>query len=437
MSQVLRGGTVVTNSDESGQYAGYQADILISDGKIAAVLPPGHSVDGAEDLDVTGLWLVPGFVQAHTHLIQTLFRGMADDLALLDWLRNRIWPLESAHDEESAYWSARLGLTEMLLGGTTAILDMASVRHTDAVFQAAKEAGIHAHIGKAMMDRENEAGLSESTDVSLQTSCDLRDRWHGKGRLRYAFAPRFVPSCTETLLTETVAAARSSGCLIHSHASENLSEVELVRSLTSMDNVTYLDSIGMTGPDVVLAHCIHLTTDELSLLAQTQTAIAHCPGSNFKLASGIAPIPALLDAGAICVIGSDGAPCNNRMDMFAEMRLAALMQKPVHGASALPAEALLNMATRQGANVLGTGGGDIIAGATADIIALDPVMPHSLGGGSPAGSLVYAQTPANVRHVWVEGDRVVENGDVCAWSWADTVQGCAASLSRVRLRVGL
>jgi len=437
MSKVLRGGTIVTGSNEAGQYAGHKADLLISDGKIAAVLPPGDPAVGAKDLDVSGMWLVPGFVQAHTHLIQTLFRGMADDLALLDWLRSRIWPLESAHDEESAYWSARLGLTEMLLGGTTAILDMASVRHTDAVFQAAQEAGIRAHIGKAMMDRENEAGLSETTDVSLQTSCDLRDQWHGKGHLRYAFAPRFVPSCTEALLTETVAAARSSDCLIHSHASENQMEVELVRSLTAMDNVAYLDSIGMTGPDVVLAHCIHLTADELRILTETRTAIAHCPGSNFKLASGIAPIPDLLAAGAVCVIGSDGAPCNNRMDMFAEMRLAALIQKPEHGASTLPAEAILNMATRQGASVLKTGGGDLIVGASADIIAIDPAMPHSLGGGSPAGSLVYAQTPSNVRHVWVGGDPVVVDGDVCGWDWSDTVQGCRAALKRVRQRVGL
>jgi len=224
---------------------------------------------------------------------------------------------------------------------------------------------------------------------------------------------------------------------MHSHASENLDEVQLVRSLTSMDNVAYLDSIGMTGPDVVLAHCIHLTADERRLLAQTKTAVAHCPGSNFKLGSGIAPIPALLDAGAVCVIGSDGAPCNNRMDMFAEMRLASLMQKPLHGALALPAEALLNMATRQGAGVLGTGGGDIVVGATADLIALEPAMPHSLGGGSPAGALVYAQTPANVRHVWVEGEQLVENGAVSGWNWADTVRGCTAALSRVRQRVGL
>ena len=146
MSQILRGGRVVTRTSSEGAYTGFDADIHIIDGRVEGILRPGTRVDGATSRDVSGLWLTPGFVQAHTHLVQALFRGMADDLALLDWLRTRIWPLESAHDEESAYWSARLGLTEMLLGGTTAILDMASVRHTGAIFQAAQECGIHAHI---------------------------------------------------------------------------------------------------------------------------------------------------------------------------------------------------------------------------------------------------------------------------------------------------
>ena len=437
MSQILRGGHVVTRSGHAGAYSGFDADIHINDGQIAAILKPGTPVPGAVTRDVSGLWLTPGYVQAHTHLVQALFRGMADDLALLDWLRTRIWPLESAHDEESAYWSARLGLTEMLLGGTTAILDMASIRHTDAIFRAASECGIHAHIGKAMMDRANEAGLSEATDVSVSTSCDLRDKWHQQGRLRYAFAPRFVPSCTEDLLSHTVSEARASGCLIHTHASENRDEVALVRELTGMDNVVYLNKLGLTGPDVVLAHCIHLTPTERQILCESQTAIAHCPGSNFMLGSGVAPTPELLAEGAKIVIGSDGAPCNNRMDVFAEMRLAALMQKPRLGADAINATQVLDMATSCGADVLRTGGGDLVAGATADVVALDPDVIHSLGGGQPAGSIVYAATPSNVRHVWVAGEPVVEDGCLSAWSLEETVRECKLALARVRQRVNL
>ncbi len=437
MNFILRGGRLVTHSSPVEAYQGFDADIHVIDGKIAGLLPPGTPLENSQSVDVSGLWLVPGFVQSHTHLVQTLFRGMADDLALLDWLKTRIWPLEAAHDEESTYWSARLGLTEMLLGGTSAILDMASIRHTDAIFQAAEECGIRAHIGKAMMDRENEAGLSEPKDISLHSACELRDRWHKKGRLRYAFAPRFVPSCTEGLLRETVTEARNAGCLIHSHASENLDEVALVRSLTGMDNVAYLHSLGMTGKDVVLAHCIHLSPIERKLLVETQTAIAHCPGSNFKLASGTAPIPELLADGAVVLIGADGAPCNNRMDIFAEMRLAALMQKPRLGARSLCAEQVLDMATRIGGDVLQTGAGDLIVGSAADIVAIDPLQIHSFGGGPEAGCLVYSATPSNVRHLWIGGDTIVQDGKLGAWSLAETISGCKNALSRVRQRAKL
>ncbi|MGB0639700.1 MAG: amidohydrolase family protein [Myxococcota bacterium] len=437
METVLRGGQVVSGDSGGPQSTAIRADVHIKKGHIEAILKPGTPVEGATDCDVQGLWLTAGFVQGHTHLVQTLFRGMADDLALLDWLRTKIWPLEAAHDEESTYWSARLGLTEMLLGGTSAILDMASVKHTDSIFRAAEEAGIRAFIGKAMMDRENEAGLSEPTEKSLQTSCDLRDKWHKKGLLHYAFAPRFVPSCSEELLTETVREARKHGCLLHSHASENLDEVALVRSMTGMDNIVYLDSIGFSGPDVVLAHCIHLTPEEVSILHRTQTIAAHCPGSNFKLGSGVAGIPELLSAGVPVILGSDGSPCNNRMDIFAEMRLAALMQKPRLGPASMQATQVFEMATLGGAKALGIQGGELLPGKVADIVAIDPHQAHSWGGGSPAGAIVYACTPSNVRHVWIDGHQIVANQTLSAWSLEDTLQGCRESLDRVRKRAGL
>ena len=437
MEQILRGGRIVSHSGLTPSYLGYDADIVIRDGLIQTVVQPGTIVPNTRDVDVSGLWLLPGFAQVHTHLVQTLFRGMADDLELLQWLRQRIWPLEAAHDDESAYWSARIGLTEMLLGGTTAILDMASVNHTDSIFQAAQECGMRAHIGKAMMDLPNEAGLSENTDSSIQSSCDLRDKWHNKGRLRYAFAPRFVPSCSPELLKETAHEARTAGCLIHSHASENLDEVELVRSMTGKENVEYLDSIGMMGPDVVLAHCIHLTATEIELLASTQTAVAHCPGSNLKLGSGLADTPQLLSKGIRIGLGSDGAPCNNRMDIFAEMRLAALMQKPRFGASAIKAHEVLDMATRAGADVLKTLAGDIKPGSPADIIALDPNQINSLGIGSAAGSIVYAMTPANVRHVWIDGDHIVRSGELICWDLEETVREGVRAAQAVQERAGL
>ena len=199
----------------------------------------------------------------------------------------------------------------------------------------------------------------------------------------------------------------------------------------------YLASVGMLGPDVVLAHCIHLNENEIRLLAETGTVVAHCPCSNFKLGSGIAQIPELLAAGVRVTIGSDGAPCNNRMDIFAEMRLAALMQKPRLGAQALPARLVLDFATISGGEALDTGGGKIAPGCSADFIAIDPNEAHSWGGGPPDGALVYGCTPHNVRHVWVDGDQLVRDGSLLVWDWEETLEGCRKALDRVSKRAKL
>lgn len=414
---------------------GSGADLLVENGIILGRIDRDTEIQGScEIVDCQGGWLLPGFVQTHIHLVQTLFRGLADDLELMDWLSGRIWPLEAAHDEESVYWSARLGITELLLGGTSAILDMATVRHTDAVFRAAEESGIRAQIGQAMMDRPNPSHLHAPMEELLEESCRLADIWHGRGNLGYAFAPRFVPSCSQELLEGTLEAARSRGCLIHTHASENIDEIELVRKLTGMNNVEYLHQIGMTGTDVVLAHCIHLTDDEQDILRQTGTVVAHCPGSNMKLGSGIAPIPELLEKGVHCTIGADGAPCNNRLDIFAEMRLAALIQKPRVGAHKMTASQVLDMATRQGSKALRLPTGTIEAGLEADLVLIDPNCVHAWGGGEPESTLVYAMTPAAVRSHWIAGRQVVRDGQVVGWSTEETLAGCRNSLKRVRER---
>ncbi len=408
------------------------ADVGIEGDTIRAVAP---GLRGAREVDLAGKWLLPGFVQTHVHLVQTLFRGLADDLLLLDWLRTRIWPLERAHDPESVHASARLGVTELLAGGTTAILDMATVHHTDAVFEAAAEAGIRLYCGAAMMDRDNEAGLSLPLEASLRAACDLADRWHGKGLLRYAFAPRFVPSCSDELLVETAREARARGCLLHTHASENRGEVELVRSLVGTDNVLHLDRLGFTGPDVALAHCIHLTEAEEAVLARTGTRVLHCPSSNLKLGSGVARVPELLAKGVHVSLGADGAPCNNRLDMFAEMRLAALVQKPRLDPTAMPAPLVLRMATAAGAEALGFPGGVVAPGHVADLVVLDP--DRVWGGGDPHGAVVYALDTRAVTQVWVAGRKVAEDGHVLAWDTGETVAGAKRALARVRERAGL
>lgn len=426
---VLRGARVLS-CDPAG--AVFDADVAVDDDRIVAV---GKDLRGAVEVDLRGKWLLPGFVQTHIHLVQTLFRGLADDLYLLDWLRTRIWPLERAHDQESAYASARLGITELLLGGTTSILDMATVHHTDAVFRAADEVGLRLWCGKAQMDRDNEAGLSEPTDVSMRSACDLADRWHGRGRLRYAFAPRFVPSCTEDLLRAVAEESRRRGCLVHTHASENRDEVALVRATTGMENVAYLDHVGLTGPHVCLAHCVHLSPGEVDVLARTGTRVLHCPSSNLKLGSGVAPIPELLERGVHVSLGADGAPCNNRLDMFAEMRLAALVQKPRVGPTSMPAPTVLRLATAGGAEALGLDGGEIAPGKVADLVVLDPNAVWS--GGDERAAVVYTLDARAVDQVWIGGRRVVDGGRVAGWDPEETVRLARTSLERVARRAGL
>lgn len=406
-------------------------DLALDGDRIVSV---GPDLRGAVEVDLTGRWVAPGFVQTHIHLVQTLFRGLADDLPLLDWLRDRIWPLERAHDRDSVYASARLGITELLLGGTTALLDMATVHDTDAVFEAAEEAGIRLWCGKAMMDRDNEAGLSEPTEVSLASAGALADRWHGRGLLRYAYAPRFVPSCTDALLRGVAAEARRRGCLIHTHASENVDEVALVRTLTGKDNILHLHDLDLTGRDVILAHCVHLTPTEEETLAHTRTRVAHCPSSNLKLASGLCRVPELLARGIHVSLGADGAPCNNRLDAFAEMRLAALIQGPRCGAGALPAPVVFRMATAHGAAALGLEGGELAAGRVADFTVLDPGLFES---GDPRAAMVYAMDPRNVVETWVAGRKVMAHGKVAAWDTTETLRLARESLVRVRARAGL
>jgi 5-methylthioadenosine/S-adenosylhomocysteine deaminase len=435
MDRLLRNGVWITCEPGSGVVRG---DIRISEGFISemgADLVPGD----AEVHELCGKWVFPGFTQSHLHLCQTLFRGLAEDLDLLDWLGERIWPLEAAHDEESTYWSARLGITELLLGGTTSILDMGSLRHTGATFEACAQSGIRAACGRALMDKGNPAGLSESLESNMQGACAEADSWHGKGRLRYAFAPRFVPSCSEELLSEVVVEARRRNCVIHTHASENESEVELVRSITGRDNIVYLHDLGITGPDVCLAHCIHVSPTEEAILVDSGTHVLHCPSSNLKLGSGIARIPELLARGARVSLGSDGAPCSNRLDMFAEMRLSALVQKPRLGPDAIAASDVLHMATLAGAEAVGLGEicGSIALGKAADLVVVDPSHPSVCPQTDPIVAAVYSMNPAAINSVWIAGEIVVEGGRVLCWDAEQTASGAQEAVARVKARAAL
>jgi len=445
MPVLLTGGRVVTMDPERRIQ---DADVLVRDGKIEAVgrtlkdTEGGRAV-GTTVIDCEGLIVLPGLVQAHIHLCQTLFRGLADDLALEDWLAKRIWPLEAAHTEESVYWSAMLGAAELLLGGTTAILDMETVRHTGAAFEALESIGLRATSGKCLMDSgDNPPALREPTDRALAESADLCAKWHGAadGRLRYCFAPRFAPSCTGPLLRAVSDLAAKAGAVIHTHAAETPVELQIVRRETGQDELAYLDSVGISGPRAALAHCVWVDQEGIARLARQRTNVVHCPSSNLKLGSGIAPIPEMRAAGCRVGLGADGAPCNNRLDAFSEMRLAALIQKPRLGPDALPAAQVLELATLGGARALGLEGeiGSIEVGKRADLVVLDLEGPHNQPAEADLVSrVVYSARAADVRHVLVDGRVVVKDGQLKTAKVEEIRREANAQARRLRRAVGV
>lgn len=399
-------------------------DVLVTDGRIAGI-GAGQAADTV--IDATDCAVIPGFIQTHIHLCQTIFRGAADDLALIDWLKQRVWPMEAAHSVESIVASARLGIAELINGGTTCALTMETVNHTAEVFKVVEETGFRATVGKCMMDKGEEvpAALQEQTANSIEQSIALLETWHGKadGRIRYCFAPRFAISCTRELLEKVGELARARGVMIHTHASENRTECELVQQESGLRNIAYLDSVGLTGRHVALAHCVHLSVDEIETLKTTGTNVVHCPSSNLKLGSGIAPIAKLLEEGISVSLGADGAPCNNRLDMFTEMRTAALLQKVLHGPEVLPATRVLRMATIDGARALGLDSeiGSIETGKKADVSVVRLDRLHATPASDVVSALVYSAEADDVETVIIDGDLVMRDRKLLTINETETI----------------
>jgi 5-methylthioadenosine/S-adenosylhomocysteine deaminase len=438
-SLLIKGGTLVTVGGNNAVAVG---DLLIRDGKIISVGDSHESADVV--IDARGCAVLPGFVLTLVHLCQTLFRGAADDLPLIDWLKRRVWPMEAAHTPSSLRASARLGVAELIKGGTTCALTMETVNHTREVFRVVEESGFRATVGKCMMDAGDDvpAALQEETEDSIRESLALLEEWHGRAdnRLRHCFAPRFAVSCTRGLLERVARLARERGVVVHTHASENLTEIEMVEGATGMRNVQYLASVGLAAPNVALAHCVHLDGAELDTLARTGTHVLHCPSSNMKLGSGVAPVVEMLARGVNVTLGADGAPCNNRLDMFTEMRAAALLQKVAHGADALPAPRVLRMATIDGARALGLADevGSLEAGKRADVTIVDLSRLHLTPCPDVVSALVYAATPSDVRTVVIDGRVVLRDGELLTLDEREVrreAESEAASLFERALRV--
>ena len=440
MSLRLDNATIVTMNDAFDVIEG---SVSIRGHRIAsvgAVGPEPHD----RVIDVGGALVLPGFVQTHVHLCQTLFRGLADDRVLMDWLRTRVWPLEAAHDAWSLRVSARLAAAELLAGGTTCVLTMETVHDTDVVCEEIARSGLRATIGKCLMDADDPdvpSRLRERSTAAIDEALALNARWHGKadGRLRMALAPRFAVSCTRDLLESVGALSARDGLLVHTHASESQGEIALVRERTGLDNVPYLAATGLLSPRLCAAHCVWVDETAQSLLAESGVKVMHCPGSNLKLGSGLAPVVELRRRGVVVSLGADGAACNNRLDMFAEMRLAAMIQSARLGPGQLTARDTLWMATRGGAKTLGLDNeiGSLERGKLADVIVVSRDGMHQLPGRDPYSTLVYASSPDDVRYTLVDGRLLVDDGAVRDLDRAELADAASRAAGQLIERAGL
>jgi 5-methylthioadenosine/S-adenosylhomocysteine deaminase len=411
-SSLIRNATILTMDDRLSIVRG---GVAIQDGIITAV---GNVPDAQFDtvIDAGGGYLLPGFIQTHVHLCQTLFRGFADDMPLLEWLRRRVWPMEAAHSPKTLRASVRLAAAELLRTGTTCVLTMETVHDTDVVFETLAATGLRATVGKCMMDSDAQVPgrLQEDTQKSIDESLALKARWHGQagGRLRAAFAPRFAVSCSRELLEAVASLSKSEDALVHTHASENREEVEVVRQLSGgLSNLEYLADTGLATPRLCTAHCVWVTEAEQQLLADRDVKVLHCPGSNLKLGSGVAPVVEMRERGISVSLGADGAACNNRLDVFDEMRLAATLQAMRLRPGALPARNVVWMATREGARAMGLEDtiGSIEVGKRADLVVVDAQAPHLAPGTDPWSTIVYSARGTDVRFVLVDGELLVQD----------------------------
>ncbi len=438
---LIHSGTLVC-MDACG--AVVNGDLLVQDDRIVAVGPavpaalerlPQHGPD--ERIDASGCWVLPGFVHAHLHLCQTLFRGLAEQSDLLLWLRESIWPLEAAHTEVSVAASARLGIAELLAGGVTCINDMGTVHHTAVLGEVLEQTGIRAVFGKALMDQGEGVPLSlvQTASAAMDDALGVAKRFHGaaNGRLRVSLSPRFILSCSEGLWSDVRAASAERDLVIHTHISESPNEGRAVAAAVGETATRYFDRQGVLSGRFVGAHGVWLDPDELGLMKRADAALVHCPGSNLKLGSGFARVRAWKDAGVRCGLGSDGAACNNRLDTFHEMSLASGISRALDPAHALAAREVVELATRGGAEALGLGAltGSLETGKQADVVVLDARGLHQAPNAEadPYSAIVDATRAGDVRLTMVAGRVLYRDG---AWTTLDPAAVAATARAEAK-----
>ncbi|WP_029459829.1 amidohydrolase [Solidesulfovibrio alcoholivorans] len=406
---LVAAGVLVTQDDTRRILR--DAAIAVTDGHIAALGPAKELRERfapAETLDLSGCLVLPGLVNTHTHAAMTLFRGLCDDAPLSVWLSEHIWPAEAKLSAEAVRLGTRLACAEMLASGTTCFLD--AYLFVDAVADAAEASGMRAVLCQGVFEIAN-AGF-KTVDAAFASSEALVARLAGHDRLRPAIFPHAVYTCSAKTLSRCAAFARDKGVLLSTHACETAKENDDCVKANGARVIPYLHDLGLLGPKTLLAHGVALDAADIARLAQTGTAVSHCPRSNMKLGSGIAPVAALSRAGVTVALGTDGAASNNALNVFSEMTTAALLQKVASGdPTRLEAQAALDIATRDGANALSWPElGRLAVGGPADLCALDMTRPQLAPGLDPVSDCVYAASGGEVRCTMVAGKVLYRDG---------------------------
>jgi 5-methylthioadenosine/S-adenosylhomocysteine deaminase len=366
------------------------------------------SYQASKTLDATGCVVLPGLINAHTHAAMTIFRGLADDLPLMEWLHQHIFPAERKLTEEWVYWGTLLACAEMILSGTTTFCDMYLFEHK--VAEAAKEAGVRALVGEVLYDFPSPN--YGPVEKGLEFTESLIRQWDGDPLVRIAVEPHTLYTCSPALLKRCHELAERCHVPLITHLSENDAEVEEILKRYGRRPVAHLENLGMLNPRLIADHCVALDEADMELLARRGVEVVHNPESNMKLASGIAPAPRLLEMGVNVALGTDGCASNNDLDLFGEMDTCAKLHKVATlDPTVLPARTVLRMATQNGAKALGLEGrtGELSPGKWADIIVVDFGRPHLTPLYHPVSHLVYAARGSDVRHTIIHGRLVMED----------------------------
>ncbi len=386
--------------------------IAIQSGRIVALLPTAEAnarYEPRQRISLRNHAVIPGFVNAHTHAAMTLMRGLADDLSLMTWLSDHIWPAEAAHVSSAfVYDGALLACAEMLRAGITCFNDM--YFFPEATARAAVDANMRAVLGMIVI--EFPSAYAGDADAYLHRGLETRDAFRDQALLKFCLAPHAPYTVSDKSFAKILTYAEQLNVPIHIHLHETEDEINQSQTQHGMRPIERLSRLGLLGPNFVAVHAVHLTPIEIALLSQQACHVVHCPTSNLKLASGIAPCAALLQAGVNVALGTDGAASNNRLDMFAEMRLAALLAKRGAGqANVVPAHQALAMATLNGARALGLEDeiGSLEVGKAADIVAVDLSSVETSPCYDVSSHLVYVASREHVSHVWIAGKMLLEN----------------------------